>query len=185
MRYLLLSVLVVCVIGVMIIPNTFAQVYTNPDLYENYKDAIDVYFHDRTSPAVLMWTDKDSYEKGDTVTFSGIYNRHYLNESAMNDSTATFDCLLHDGNFNPVSEYLNRQELDVIVNPEARTFSSSITLSGQDYPTDEEIESAGTDLMGCFYRLEYQREDWSGASSNSIRFLSNPPESEIITSFAT
>ena len=63
MRYLLLSVLVVCVIGVMI-PSVYGVSIS--DYLEGSKVGL------KWVGSVIMWSDKDSYHKGDTVTIYGI-----------------------------------------------------------------------------------------------------------------
>ena len=66
MRYLLLSVLMVCVIGVMV-----------PSAYSASLDELKDKLPSPWNPGIF-WTDKEAYQKGDTVTVYGIFSERYM-----------------------------------------------------------------------------------------------------------
>ena len=71
MRYLLLSVLVVCMIGVMV-PSVFGDRVASVDELKEKKMGL------KYVGSVVLWSDKDSYNTGDTVTIYGALSAEWV-----------------------------------------------------------------------------------------------------------
>ena len=96
----------------------------------------------------LVWTDKDYYQKGETVIFSGKFSPEY-------------DYKISQGEFDSLSVKLNAgaqlmnsenpgiytKEIGKIKVNDDRTFSFSFSLSDENYPEDDNLPNNDMDLL--------------------------------------
>ena len=173
MRYLLLSVLVVCVIGVMI-----------PSAYSASLDELKDKLPSPWNPGIF-WTDKEAYQKGDTVTVYGIFSKEYMKRFDVVGTLKAkiqVETEMHWGGSGPL-------DFSPVITPDHNGyFSTTFTLSGDNYPADSDLvfipggggvpKPGEGDYLRYFFRIISDPAYRGSNIFGDVSFFVNPQEME-------
>ena len=187
MRYLLLSVLVVCVIGVMI-PSAYSASLDELEdkIPSPTRTALGELGRTAGGNAGIFWTDKEAYQKGDTVTVYGIFSPQYMerldNSNRTLKAKIQVEAEMHWGGSGPL-------DFSPIITPDHNGyFSTTFTLSGDNYPADSDLvfipggggvpKPGEGDYLRYFFRIISDPAYRGSNIFGGVNFFVNPQEKE-------